>query len=278
MRRTGSNIILSAAMVSLLWLASVSAATAQPKRAVRVCGAGALANIAQTYAESYAEKGPNCSITVIGATTGQGFKMLFNGEADLVVASREITADEAKQALQKGLVIVSKYMGQVELAIITNDKNSVKELTLEQLAKVFKGEYKNWRQVGGPNEPIKVTRRAVPESGVGVLFQEKVLKGAPYARDSVVMSNYNMTLRVCGKSFAIGYIPTSTTFFDKMGEGGVKMVSLKKDEHSVPYPMSGGVTKESLYPISTRFLYYWNRKADNPCVEEFVNFSEKQTQ
>ncbi len=278
MRRTGSNIILLVAMASLLWLASVSAATAQAKRAVRVCGAGALANIAQSYSELFANEGTNCSITVTGTTTGQGFKKLFNGEADLVVASRKITADETKEAEQKGLLIGSKYIGQVELAVITNNKNSVKELTLQQLAKIFKGEYTNWKQVGGPNEPIKVTRRAVPESGVGVAFQHTILKGAPYATNSVVMSTYNMTLTVCGKSMAIGYIPTSTTFFDKIGEGGVKILSLKKDEHSAPYPLSGGVTKETLYPISTSFHYYWNRNANNPCVQQFVDFSEKQTQ
>ena len=176
------------------------------------------------------------------------------------------------------MLIGSKYIGQVELAIVTNNKNSLKELTLQQLAKIFKGEYTNWKQVGGPIQPIKVTRRAVPESGVGVAFQQAVLKGAPYAINSVVMSTYNMTLTVCGKSFAIGYIPTSTTFFDKIGEGGVKILSLKKDENSAAYPLSGGVTKETMYPISTSFYYYWNQKLNNPCVQQFVDFSDKQAQ
>jgi phosphate transport system substrate-binding protein len=149
---------------------------------------------------------------------------------------------------------------------------------MDQLAKIFKGEITNWNQVGGPNQRIKVTTRGVPESGVGLYFQNVILKGAPYAKGHLVVSSYSMALNVCGKSFAIGYIPTTTAFFDKIEERGVKVLNLKKQEGSMPYQLASGVTRETLYPISVAALLYWNSKSDNPCIKGFAEFAAEQAE
>jgi len=277
MRRVRSVIMIPATIVLLLCFTS-GHALAQEKKVVRISGGGALSDVVQSYSQSYMKGAENCSITVTGTTTGIGFKKLFDGDTDIVMATRKITAEEAKIAQEKGLSLNSTYIGQVELAVITNSKNTIDELTMEQLEKIFNGQFRNWNEAGGPNEPIKVTTRKVPESGVGLRFQEVVLKGAPYAKDHLIVSSYNMALMVCGKSFAIGYIPTSTAFFDKIEDQGVKVLDLKKQADSAPYPLASGVTRETLYPISVAFILYWNPKSDNPCIKAFADFAEKQTQ
>jgi phosphate transport system substrate-binding protein len=250
----------------------------QDKKIVRISGAGLLSDVVETMAEPFRSANPSCSLTVAGATTGIGFKKLIEGEAELAMMTRKVTPEEAKLADAKGIALGSKYIGKIGLAVITNAKNPVNEMTMEQLAKVFKGEIVNWSQCGGPNEPIKVTIRSVPETGAGVLFQEVVLKGAPYSQDAQVMSSYNTTVQVCGKSFAIGYIPTTTIHFDKMAERGTKIIKIKKDANSEPYQISSGVARESLYPISVDFVLYWNTKSENVCNKGFADFCEKQTQ
>jgi len=219
MRRAGSGIIVCAAMIWILGMA-VSASIAQGKQAVRIDGAASLSDVIQTYSQLYMKQAPNCAITVTGTNPVLGFNKLIDGEADLAAVTRKITPEEAKRAQEKGLSLDSKYIGKVEIAVVTNDKNNADTLTMEQLARIFKGELTNWNEVGGPNEVIKVTTRAVQEEGVAMLFQDVVLKGAPFAKDHMVMSSYHMTLRVCGKSFGIGYIPTSTSFFDKLEDSG----------------------------------------------------------
>jgi phosphate transport system substrate-binding protein len=277
MRLARSFIIIPTAIVLLLCFTSGHVAAVE-KKVVRITGGGALSDAVQRYSDLYTKGAENCSITVTGTTTGIGFQRLFDGDADIVMATRKITAEEDKIAQEKGLSLNSTYIGQVELAVITNSKNTIDELTMEQLKKIFTGEFSNWNEVGGPNEPIKVTTRRVPESGVGLRFQEVVLKGAPYAKDHLIVSSYNMALMVCGKSFAIGYIPTSTAFFDKIEDQGVKVLDLKKQADSAPYPLASGVTRETLYPISVAFILYWDSKSDNPCIKGFADFAEKQTQ
>jgi phosphate transport system substrate-binding protein len=232
--------------------------------------------VVEAYCQDYNKTVPECGFTISGANTAIGFKKLVDGEAEVAMMTRKATPDELNLAETKGVPLSSKFVGQIGLAVITSSKNTVNELTMDQLAKIFKGEITNWGNVGGPNEPIKVTIRAVPETGAGVLFQKIVLKGAPYSSDAHVMNSYGTTVQVCGKSFAIGYIPTTTVYFDRLAERGAKILKIKKDDNSEAYPLSGGVAKNTPYPISVDFMLYWNSKLENPCTKGFADFCDKQ--
>jgi phosphate transport system substrate-binding protein len=258
--------------------ASLPAALAEQKQAIRISGAGLLSEAVQVFVDGYAKEKPDCSFVIMGATTGIGFQKLMDGEAELAMVTRKITDQETKKAESMGLILHSKLIGHVGLAVITNIKNPVNEMTMDQLAGIFRGDIVNWSEIGGPNEHIRVTNRAVPETGAGVLFQEKVLKGAPYSKDSTVMSSYNTTVMVCGKTFGIGYIPTTTVYFDTLADRGVKIIRIKKDAASAPYQLASGVARETMYPISIPFLMYWNAKMENPCTKGFADFSQTQTQ
>jgi phosphate transport system substrate-binding protein len=271
-------IILLVAAIFLVWWPAAGPVQAQEKKAVRVAGAGLLSEWLQDNADLYIKGAPTCSITISGSTTALGVQRLMEGNAELAALTRAMTPEETKKAEAQGFSLGSKLIGYVGLGVVTNSKNSVSELTMEQLAKIFKGEISNWSQVGGPNEPIKVTVRAVPETGAGVLFQQKVLNGEPYAKDAAVMASYNTTATVCGKSLAIGYIPTTTTYFDKLEERGVKIIKIKQDATSRPFQLARGVSKESSYPISVGVHVYWNAKSESPCIKGLVDFLSGQTQ
>jgi phosphate transport system substrate-binding protein len=273
-----SSFSTFASLAAVLVFLFACPADGQDRKIVRISGAGLLSEVVETIRDEFVTTNSSCDITVIGATTGIGFKKLIDGEAELAMLTRKVTPEEATLAEAKGVSLSSKFIGKIGLAVVTNAKNPVNQLTLDQLAKVFRGEIANWSLVGGPNEPIKVTIRAVPETGAGVLFQEVVLKGAPYAKDAQVMSSYHTTVMVCGKSLAIGYLPTTTIHFDKLSERGVKILKIKKDANSEPYQLASGVARESAYPISVDFVLYWNSKTENSCIKGFADFSEKYTQ
>jgi len=167
MKRMDRKLLFPGICLCLIALAPT--APAQDRGMIRISGAGLLSDVVEGYAAVYKKEAPNCSVTVTGATTGIGFQRLVNGESDIAMMTRAATAEETKSAAAKGISLDSKYIGQIGLAVITNARNAVNELTMDQLAAIFKGEVTNWSQVGGPGEPIKVTIRAVPETGAGVL-------------------------------------------------------------------------------------------------------------
>jgi PBP superfamily domain len=52
--------------------------------------------------------------------------------------------------------VLKEQMNLTEIAVITHPSNPLGEMTLEQIQKIYTGEYDNWRQVGGPDRQMKV--------------------------------------------------------------------------------------------------------------------------
>jgi hypothetical protein len=52
--------------------------------------------------------------------------------------------------------VLEEHINLAGITVITHPSNPVAELTLEQIQKIYTGEYDNWRQVGGPDRQMKV--------------------------------------------------------------------------------------------------------------------------
>jgi len=62
------------------------------------------------------------------------------------------------------------------LAIIVHKANPVKNLTTEQIKKIYTGRITNWKQVGGPNASIRLYVRKGTISGVGYAIRQYIFK------------------------------------------------------------------------------------------------------
>ncbi len=87
-----------------------------------------------------------------------GIKAVQEGRCDIGLASRELKTEEKDSGLE-GTVLA--YDG---IAIIVNKDNPIGDLSLDDIAKIYKGEITNWDQVGGESSPIVLIGR---EAGSG---------------------------------------------------------------------------------------------------------------
>jgi phosphate transport system substrate-binding protein len=259
----------------LVTLAFAIVCEAQEKKSYKTGGANLFSSEFEKYSESFQKTSDTCRPLMIGTTTGRGISEFIGGEVALVWASRAMNSKEKEQAAAKGIQVSEKPVGRTALAVVTSAKNPVSELSMEQLRKIYVGEITNWKDVGGLDEPIRVTMRAVPETGAGVLFQKVVLKGAPYAPQAQVMQTYKTTLTVVGKSQGIGYIPTASAYYYKMSEDGVKEIKIQLEEGSRANNSPAGLVKETTFPLSIPLILIWNEKVTEPCISNFVEFVDK---
>ena len=86
----------------------------------------------------------------------------------------------------------------------------VKSLTKAQLTDIFTAKVTNWKQVGGPDEPIVLITRPAT-SGTRALFQEFALGGAKEATNKSLETDDSGTLlqSVKDNKGAIGYVALS---------------------------------------------------------------------
>jgi phosphate transport system substrate-binding protein len=144
--------------------------------------------------------------------SGTAFAGLLQGSADIGMSSRPIHTEELDQ-LQAVAGDMSKIGNEHiialdGLAIIVNQNNPVEQLSTAQLAQIFAGTLRNWQQLGGPNQPIRIMARD-EQSGTFDTFSQLVLKKHSATLDKAAQrfeSSRELSNAVSQHEGAIGFI------------------------------------------------------------------------
>ena len=102
------------------------------------------------------ETGINFTFNPTGS--GSGIKAVQEGRCDIGLSSRKLKQEEKELGLNE---TVLAYDG---IALIVNNENPISDLSLENIAKIYKGEVTNWSELGGNDEDIVLIGR---EAGSG---------------------------------------------------------------------------------------------------------------
>ena len=127
------------------------------KGAVATDGSTSMEKVIGALGESF-QNDTGIVFTYNPTGSGSGIKAVLEGRCDIGLSSRELK-DEEKASGLTGTVLA--YDG---IAIIVNPNNSVNDLSLEEVAKIYKGEITNWSELGGNDEEIVLIGR---EAGSG---------------------------------------------------------------------------------------------------------------
>jgi phosphate transport system substrate-binding protein len=258
--------------LSMAAFIQISDAQAPGKKIIRVNGAGMASDQVNLWAKSFMEANQDVNLLVIGSSAGKGFRDLIAGNAEVAMMSRDISADEREKAKDKGIKLAEKPIGKAAVAVITSTRNPVSELTIEQIRKIYTGEYLNWKQAGGPDSPIRCLTRRVPESGGAVYFQSKAMNGQPHGPSAVFTETWETIMKVCStaQDLPIGIVPHTRKMND------VKMIALKVDEDSSGVKATDEAVKSGTYPITLTFSFVWDQRLEDPSLLKFVDYCASQ--
>lgn len=81
-------------------------------------------------------------------------------------------------------VYKNRVIGKDIVKVMTNKDVTVSTLSKEQLAGIFSGKIKNWKEVGGPDKPVVLILGSKIPGTQGV-FQKQILNGEPYAAGAI---------------------------------------------------------------------------------------------
>ncbi len=256
------KLILS---VGLLATSLAFAVTSQAAD-ITVKGSDTLVVLAQWWAEVYMGKHPEVKIQVTGGGSGVGFAALQNQTTDIADASRPIKPKEKADCIKAFKKVPTEYKVAVDgLSVFVNAGNSVKELSLEQLAGIFTGAITNWKEVGGADAAITVYSRE-NSSGTYEFFKEHVLKGKDFAASAQTMQGTALLLQSVAK--------------DKRGIGyggaaygaGARAIGVKKDAASPAVEPNETTVLNQTYPI-WRYLYnYVNPALDKDAIHAYLEW------
>lgn len=128
-----------------------------------------------------------------GLGTGRGVLALLDGKVS--VAAVGDTLEESVAAAIKAAKAENREVGVPgnltytrigadEQVVVVHKSNPVAELSKQQLKDIATGKIGNWKEVGGPDLPIKVVVTE-PSLAPGQFFRKTVMDGADYASGAI---------------------------------------------------------------------------------------------
>lgn len=249
------NILVSIACALSLFFGTSLAAAGN----IVIKGSTTVLPIAQKAAEAYMKEHPDVRISISGGGSGNGIKALIDGSTDIADSSRFIKDKEVKLSVEKGSYPVPFSVAYDCIIPVVHPSNTVSNLTLDQLKAIYKGEVKNWKEVGGPDRPVVVISRDT-SSGTYEVWEEKVmLKERVYPGALLQASNGAIVQAVSKNPNALGYIGLGYL------DSSVKAVMVNRISGSAETTLNG------TYPIS-RALYMFTNGWPKGDILNFINF------
>lgn len=166
---------------------------------VTLAGSTSMQKLCDALVESFMSANPQLTVTVEYTGSGAGLEALASGSVKIGNASRPLKAAEKSAGLVENIVAIDG------IAVISNKENPVQDITTEQLVKIYKGEIKNWQELGGKDEQIIVLGREAA-SGTRDAFEEilKIKNTCKYAQE--LDSTGAVLAKTAATPGAIGYV------------------------------------------------------------------------
>ncbi len=144
---------------------------------ITASGSTALQPLVTAAAKQYVAACPGTTITVNPGGSGTGLTQVASGAVQ--IGNSDVTA-ESKLATPDAAKLVDHIVTKQGFIVVTNLDVTVKNLTTQQQIDIWTGKIKNWKDAGGPDEPIILILRPA-SSGTRATFKSIVLGGAAEA-------------------------------------------------------------------------------------------------
>ncbi|MBC8139466.1 MAG: phosphate ABC transporter substrate-binding protein [Fibrella sp.] len=234
-----------------------------------ISGSDTIRPLSERWVEEFNKQSP-ASISVKGGGSGQGISALINKSVDIANSSRKMKDEEMKTAEGKGLKVTEIAVAMDGITIIVNPKNPIKSLTIQQLADIYTGKVKDWKEIGGtPGKIVAIGRDS--SSGTYEFFKEDVLKKADY-RSDMVQSKANPAIgtSVGQNAGAIGYIGVAFAS-EYVKAGKVKEMPVAFKDGDEPILPTVENVHSGKYPIS-RSLYNYVAGEPEGLTKAYLDF------
>lgn len=174
--------------VGILALCALAACGSASAQVLEVSGATTVQRRVLEPGAEPLKAATGVQLKVMGPGTGKGMLALFDGKVPVAaagesledaVASAKAAAAEVDRTVKVPANLVYHQIASDNIVLAVHGSNPVKTLTRAQIRDLMTGKVHNWKQVGGPDLPVKLYA-AAPGQAVRAAVQKNFMDGAEY--------------------------------------------------------------------------------------------------
>lgn len=233
-------------------------------------GSDTVLPLSQAFAEAFLGRQSTTLVSVTGGGSGTGIAALLHGDTDIAMSSRPLKLSERLRLHEKNVTFVEDTVGWDVLAIAVHPSNPVNRLTRSQIADIFAGKIRNWKEVGGPDWAVLPYSRE-SSSGTFEFFREHVLRGKDFSSNVRFIPATGMLVQAISQTpGAIGYVGIAYVL------PTVKVLAVAQDPDTTYYYPAQSQAELTRYPIARPLYYYYDtrrRERVQPLLE-FIHSPE----
>jgi phosphate transport system substrate-binding protein len=269
-------------MKLLLFLLSIQIFLTNCKKSetITVSGSETMHSMILLVSNEFQKLNNHYKVDVRGGGSGEGIKELISGLTDIALSSRELDESEIEK-LDKDNNLESIIVAYDGAALVVNEKNPLNQITLEEASGIFTGKIKNWKELGGNDEPILVGIRDT-YSGTSHYIKEQVVRKLNLNKDEYFKNKKNEFSKdskiMINNDEINDFISKNTNAISFMGMGIanlktnlklLKYAKTKKDEAYLPNIEN---VINGHYKLSRPLRAIYKATKSNKKSEELVNF------
>lgn len=108
---------------------------------ITLAGSTSVSPVMEVLADEYKSLNDGVTIEIQQTGSGAGIQSTIEGVCDIGMASRELEDEEAAEGLESNVIALDG------IAVIVNNANSVEDITMDQIMKIFIGEITGWAEL-----------------------------------------------------------------------------------------------------------------------------------
>ena len=220
-------------------------------------GSTSMEKVIGALGEAFMEANSGVNFTYNPTGSGSGITAVSEGRCDIGLSSRSLKDSEVASGL------VGTVLAYDGIAVIVNPANTVEDLDIETIAKIYTGEITNWSEVGGADAEIVLVGR---EAGSGTRsgFEEltETVDKCQYRQE--LTSTGDVITAVAQNPDAIGYASLASV---KDSVKALKVAGVTPSEETV---------KDGTYLIQRPFVLVTKEGVElTPVAQAFFDYATK---